>query len=336
VYKYKLSVCISVHNTEKYLPRCLDSVVNQTIRNIEIVLVDNGSSDSSLEIMKRYMGQYPERHIIIVEQEDRGLAQGRQAGIEHASGKYLAFLDADDYVMPEAYETLVSYAECHQVDIVEMETMRGNQLYSSPYNGIKDSHEILREYFLGKPGIYPMIWLRVYSRALFEKPVMPNTYVNNEDIFAFPCLMYAAKNIGYIKEKLHVYSVDNEEAEMSKLVKKEENAYAYFENRQRTLKCIHHVEDFIGIENIEQELMPEFGSFKEIIIVSFLFAQIKGISTARKMTYIREEFGFSSDADVGRFARKYALQDCWCSKMIKIFGLRKAHDFYNLYKWLRK
>ncbi|WP_313567197.1 glycosyltransferase, partial [Empedobacter sp.] len=83
----KISICISVHNTGKYLRRCLDSVVEQTIREKEIILVNNGSTDDSLEIMKNYRQKFP--HLIrIINQEDKGLAQGRQTGVNNAKGEY--------------------------------------------------------------------------------------------------------------------------------------------------------------------------------------------------------------------------------------------------------
>ena len=118
----KVSVCISVHNTAKYLPRCLDSVCVQTLQSLEIVIVNNGSTDNSEEIMHDYASKNPERKFVIISQEDRSLAGGRQSGIDHATGEYIAFLDADDFVAPEAYEKMLLCAERESVDIVEIET----------------------------------------------------------------------------------------------------------------------------------------------------------------------------------------------------------------------
>ena len=90
----KVSVCISVHNTAKYLPRCLDSVCAQTLQSLEIVLVNNGSTDNSEAIMREYAEKHPERRFVILSQEDRSLAGGRLTGINHATGEYILFAGA--------------------------------------------------------------------------------------------------------------------------------------------------------------------------------------------------------------------------------------------------
>lgn len=105
----KVSVCISVYNTSHLLPRCLDSVVTQSLKEIEVILVNNGSTDNSLQIMEEYQQRFPEM-IKIFSQEDRGLAQGRQSGINNAMGEYITFLDADDYVTEDAYEKMYTTA----------------------------------------------------------------------------------------------------------------------------------------------------------------------------------------------------------------------------------
>ena len=93
----KLSVCISVHNTEKYLKRCLESVAVQNMDGLELILVNNGSTDGSAKIMRNFLTSHPEMSISIYEQEDRGLAQGRQTGVNHASGEYITFLSGHTY-----------------------------------------------------------------------------------------------------------------------------------------------------------------------------------------------------------------------------------------------
>lgn len=113
----KVSVCISVHNTAHLLPRCLDSLLKQTMKDLEIVLVNNGSSDNSEDIMRQYSNHYPQIQWQIIVQEDRGLAQGRQTGINHAIGEYIAFLDADDYVDSHMYGKLYDVAIENSADI---------------------------------------------------------------------------------------------------------------------------------------------------------------------------------------------------------------------------
>ena len=96
--EYLVSTCISVYNGEKYLRRCLDSVLSQNISSMEIVLVNDGSTDSSSEIMYEYQARYPGTRIKVIEQENRGLAQGRWTGVKNSCGRYITFLDVDEYI----------------------------------------------------------------------------------------------------------------------------------------------------------------------------------------------------------------------------------------------
>ena len=107
--EFQVTLCISIYNSEKFLRRCLDSVVSQTLKRLEIILVNDGSTDSSLKIMNEYRDKYP-NNIKVISQENKGLAQGRQTGIDHANGEFIAFLDSDDYVKKDAYEKMYDSA----------------------------------------------------------------------------------------------------------------------------------------------------------------------------------------------------------------------------------
>ena len=140
----KVSVCISIYNGEQFLRKCLDSVVCQTLKEIEVVLVNNGSTDFSLDIMNEYKQKYP-NIIRVYSQEDRGLAQGRQTGIDNAKGEFVAFLDADDSVSKDAYEKMYDSAVKHNVDIVECMSSRNGKIIHSKYEGVKKSSKILQD-----------------------------------------------------------------------------------------------------------------------------------------------------------------------------------------------
>ena len=98
----KISVIIPVYNVEKYLGQCLDSVVNQTFKDIEIICIDDGSTDSSLDILKKY-AQIDSR-IIIINSENNGVSEARNKGIERAKGDYIYFIDGDDYIDQQCLE----------------------------------------------------------------------------------------------------------------------------------------------------------------------------------------------------------------------------------------
>lgn len=111
-----LSILIPVYNTENYLSRCLDSVFNQTLQQIEIIIVNDGSTDSSQAILEEYVAR--DSRITVVVQTNQGLGPTRNAGLELAHGDYIAFLDSDDWVEPDYYQTLYEAAVARDVDIV--------------------------------------------------------------------------------------------------------------------------------------------------------------------------------------------------------------------------
>lgn len=102
----KISVIIPVYNTEKYLKRCLDSIINQTFKNLEIIIVDDGSTDSSPQICDNYAES--DDRIRVIHKTNGGLSSARNAGIDIATGIYISFIDSDDYIDIKYFEILYS------------------------------------------------------------------------------------------------------------------------------------------------------------------------------------------------------------------------------------
>lgn len=114
----KVSVIVPVYNTEKYLRRCLDSLVNQTLKELEIILVNDGSTDSSCQIMNEYESKYPGR-MKVYTKENGGQATARNAGIQRSIGNYIGFVDSDDYVDENMFEVMYQAAKRDDSDLVE-------------------------------------------------------------------------------------------------------------------------------------------------------------------------------------------------------------------------
>ena len=118
----KVSVILPVYNVEKYLKQCLDTIVGQTLKEIEILCVDDGSTDDSVQILKEY--EQKDHRIKVLSQKNAGAGAARNLGLRHASGKYLSFLDSDDFFEPDMLETAYEQAERYQAEMV---VFRSNQ-----------------------------------------------------------------------------------------------------------------------------------------------------------------------------------------------------------------
>jgi len=135
----KISVIIPVYNAAKYLPKCIDSVLNQTYKNLEIILVDDGSTDESGKISDKY--SYKDNRVIVIHKENGGTSDARNKGIKAATGKYIGFIDSDDYIETDMYEILLKTLYAYDADIVEC----------AFYRIKKDNLILPPKYFSGTP-----------------------------------------------------------------------------------------------------------------------------------------------------------------------------------------
>lgn len=135
----KVSVIIPVYNTEKYLRQCLDSVINQTLTDIEIICVDDGSTDSSLEILREY--EQKGSRIKVLQQENQYAGVARNRGLDIASGEYLLFLDSDDVFELDMFEKMFVFAHSNDLDVI---ICRSNN-YIEETGEYKDNHSTKTE-----------------------------------------------------------------------------------------------------------------------------------------------------------------------------------------------
>ena len=111
-----ISVIVPIYNAERYLDRCIDSIIMQTYTDLEIILIDDGSTDGSLKICQKYKEQ--DNRIVVIHKENSGLVAARKLGVEYAHGVYVTFVDADDYIDLNTYEILVHQLASSDVDVV--------------------------------------------------------------------------------------------------------------------------------------------------------------------------------------------------------------------------
>ncbi len=164
-----LSIIVPVYNVENYLCQCIDSILNQSYTDFELILVDDGSQDRSREICDRYA--FEDKRIIVVHKQNGGLSSARNAGIEISRGKYLSFIDSDDFISEDYYLWNMEYLIDHpQIDILVTQVCYyDNQNTKYIYNEkrVLDTHADIVNYMLSKNYI-GSAWINIYKKNIFN------------------------------------------------------------------------------------------------------------------------------------------------------------------------
>lgn len=158
----KVSVIIPVYNAERTLPICLNSILNQTLRNIEIICVDDGSKDKSLKILNEYASK--DKRITIIHHENCGIACTINTGLTLVKGQYISIVDADDWIELDTYETVYKTAEDNDVDIVHFAHFRKREVRGPKENKIL--HGIDAAWSQIDFSSDPYYWSRLYKKSL--------------------------------------------------------------------------------------------------------------------------------------------------------------------------
>lgn len=207
----KISIIVPCYKVEKYLPRCLDSLVNQTLKDIEIICINDGSPDNCLQILKDYQEKYSDM-IVIIDKKNEGVWRGRKDGIKKATGEFIGFVDSDDYVALDFAEKLYNAAISKNADIsvcgFDRIDMITEKLYSREMcksetkviNMNKNPEDILQ--INGAP------WNKIYKSYLLKEMVELEHPPKILDDMMFLLLIYInAKKIVFIPDSLVYYMI---------------------------------------------------------------------------------------------------------------------------------
>lgn len=208
----KISVIIPVYNTGKYLRPCLDSVIGQTYRNLEIFLIDDGSTDGSGAVCDEYAANDP--RIICIHQENGGVSRARNAGLERATGDYYSFPDSDDYLELDAYEYLLSLIRQHPCDAVNFEYFSTYADHEKPHRlalpapQLCSTAETHRMVMSGEP----FSWNKLFAARLVEGLRFREDIARGEDsLFAHQALD-RAERVWFDSRPLYHYVQSEESA----------------------------------------------------------------------------------------------------------------------------
>ena len=222
-----ISVIIPVYNVERYLRRCLNSVINQTYKDLEIILIDDGSIDSSGKICDEYSNI--DERIVVIHKKNHGLSSARNKGLDVAKGKYIGFVDSDDFIHPQMYELLYKAITEKKLDMVSCKT-RDTDSENVKMEQYNDIEELQKMEIVSKKDIfdnfsnkyYERIWMtamhKLYKRKIFDDIRFMEGKIY-EDEFIFHHIIDKCTNVGIMQTVLYYYYLSSNSITRSKFTK---------------------------------------------------------------------------------------------------------------------
>lgn len=189
-----ISVIIPVYNVEAYLPQCLDSVLSQSYSNLQVILIDDGTTDNSGTICDEYAAR--DSRIVVIHQKNGGAAAAKNAGLRAATGKYLSFVDSDDYLEPDAYHHMIQLLRNHNADVAQCAyrdvfmNISADRLGPQGEN-IYDVRTYMRLYT--KDWTCGLMTDKLYERALFDGIFFEEGHKIDDEYFTYRGIMNAQK-----------------------------------------------------------------------------------------------------------------------------------------------
>ena len=221
----KVSVIVPVYNVEPYLDKCLNTLVNQTLKKIEIIIVNDGSKDNSEKIIEKYLKKYPEK-IKYIKKANGGLSSARNEGLKYASGEYIGFVDSDDYVSLNTFNLMYKKAKEKNFDLVICNL---NYVYESKTKmvsaGLDKDLENEDEVKKNIVFLYPAVWNKLYKKEILDSLKFKEGIWYEDVEFNFR-VYPRVKSIGYVDKPLIQYV--QRESSISKTIDK--RLFNYLDN----------------------------------------------------------------------------------------------------------
>lgn len=199
--KDKISIIIPVYNVEQYIKRCLDSIINQTHKNLEVILVNDGSVDNSKSICEAYAKK--DSRILLINQKNGGSSIARNTGLDNATGDIIAFIDSDDHVEKTMFASMFKCMHDHNLDVVDIEPIRANS------QKVFDNELIIEDTITASKRVIKntafAVWRRIYKKDLVKgMRFIPG--IIHQDVFYTIDVLNKASSIGHLNSPFYIYN----------------------------------------------------------------------------------------------------------------------------------
>ena len=281
-----ISVIVPIYNVEKYLKKSLDSLLGQTYQNLEIILVDDGSTDGCPKICDDY--QKSDSRVQVIHKKNGGLSDARNAGFEKATGEYIAFFDSDDYLKEDAMERLITAIEMVDADmaVCNFETVTPEGIIIPERN----KHQVIKDEVIeGREAIcrlcgpnyeyYVTAWNRLYKKEVVEGTLFPKGKIHEDEFTAH--LFYAkAKRIACVEYAAYCYVVREDSIMTKKYSKRNLDYFEALSNRIRY--CIE--------QRIDEVVLPFVNWMLKDLALAYGKLDFSEEGCADKYKYCKEQY----------------------------------------------
>ena len=221
----KLSIIVPVYNVEPYLRRCVDSILAQTFTDFEVILVDDGSPDNCGAICDEYAAK--DERVKVIHKENGGISSARNAALDVTQGEYIGFVDSDDFIHPQMYETLVDVMENYAVEMVQCAyrdvspdaKIESYKIFQEEPQ-IINAEEIIENFYPKYWQIFPgLVWRKVYKRETFDDIRFPVGMIF-EDIYVLIPTIEKCSAVAVINSPLYYYATNPESVMRREMTRK--------------------------------------------------------------------------------------------------------------------
>ena len=275
--QYLISIIVPVYNAEKFISRCIESLLNQTYQNFEILLINDGSTDKSLEICEEYLKK--DNRIKLFSQDNGGLSSARNLGLKFSSGDFLSFIDSDDFIFPEMMEDLIKICLDYDCDIAKCSLIQtGEKFPDVTFNNdvqLYTQKEIMKSFQIIEDKFQSLIPLKLYSKRLFMDIKFKEGIIHEDEEILFK-ILFKSNLIGITTNAYYCYYFNPTSIMRSSFNLNKLDIIPIYEERLKLLQ-----------EKDQNDLLLEV-HMKFSIILSNLYVSLSGSSIETKKENLKK------------------------------------------------
>ncbi|MCM3253617.1 glycosyltransferase family 2 protein [Priestia aryabhattai] len=322
----RVSIIVPVYNVEKYVGKCLHSLVNQTLKDIEIIIVNDGSTDNSQVIIDDYVKNYGNK-LVSLNKKNGGLSDARNFGLKHAKGEYVGFIDSDDWVELNMYEKLYNHCQETNADIIISDFIfepDNSIIHANLKNGVEINLKSNPELLL----IEPSVCNKLFKRSLFYENNIEFPYgLFHEDRLAISKLYYHAEKIYYVKEAFYHY------------LKHRENSITTSVNMKKyndIIILLNEVDQFFIEKDISPYIRQSLDTLFLNLYIAFCTRAISEIPDKKKRNVFLDDFGKFIESKVNQPLGVDKYKEKKILKILLILLMNRKYTLINILIKVRK